>query len=402
MTPPNRGGFADYDDPDFDSEWFDDEAYDRALEGGYEEEPAPRSSGGKDVRPPAQAGQAVAGPVRPRPGVSPRAAVVPVVVTLTAVVLAVGAGFYVVVRAAESGLGGPLGEAGLRVQAALAALRGAPVASPPPVLEEPAGEPTPEAGPATSPVQAAPEASVAAALEASDPLVAAIASAAGPGPGKPVEAPAGASLAPVVSSPTPAAATARPPVATATGKPGGAAGAPSATPELLAASPVGKPPKVAGASRAPAAPKAGPSARPAAPSPAAVVRVTPTPRGKATPAPLPVASAPKQVPVAPAPGSARATLLFEPNVVLPSVAHVERLWAFTAGLGGRRGRLVVTAHTGYGRFAPALAQRRGGGVAELLRRNTAGTDWVVELRVARQPSPGLVGRQVDVEFVPTP
>jgi hypothetical protein len=108
-------------------------------------------------------------------------------------------------------------------------------------------------------------------------------------------------------------------------------------------------------------------------------------------------------PPAPArPGAAHTSLLFEPNVVVPSGAHVEQLWRFTSALGARPGTLLVTARVGFGRFAPALAQRRGTEVATLLRRNTAGAAWRVELRVDRQVTRGLAGRQVDVDFVPTP
>ncbi|MEB3330522.1 MAG: hypothetical protein VKQ33_14955 [Candidatus Sericytochromatia bacterium] len=383
MTSPSRGGFAEYDDPDFDSEWFDDEAYDRALEGGYEEEPAPRGLAATEGRPQAPSAPPPAAAARARSGGGVRGALVPALVTLASVVLAVGAGFYVVVRAADSGAEGPVAEAGRRVLAALAVLRGEPAT----VAPAPTLEPTPGATPAAGgdePASAVvPGEGPASAPAIPSPSVAAVASAAGPGPASgplvvppPVQAPGarGEWLTP------PSAARLTP-----------APGVPAAAPTGGGALPS---PRVSAAAAAPS-----PAAATARPAPRRPAPVTPTPGATPTRGPLPKPT--PEVARRATPEASRTSLQFAVNVTTPSMAQVEQLWGFTSGLGARRGTLVVTARVGFGRFAPALARARGGAVAKLLERNTPGRGWSVELRVDRQVTRGDAGRQVDVEFVPT-
>ncbi|MEB3285669.1 MAG: hypothetical protein VKN33_10325 [Candidatus Sericytochromatia bacterium] len=337
MNKSKQGGYADYDDPDFDSEWFDDEAYDRALAQGYDDDSL-ESNVSSQVPPPRA--RHAAPPSRTR---SEAASPLPMALAgLFAVVLAASAGYYLVAKFAGSGLA-------QRVQAAYSVLRGKPSA------------PAPESEEKSSP----------AAIK--EP---------GPSPESPTTSPAAAAVPALLPSAAPAATTT---TGAADGElpvdefgPSGPS-APSVAPVDVAPSPVKKPPS----------PKAMTPGEPSSPPrlPAQARKPVGSP---SLPSLAPEALPPK-----------RLNLIFAPNVVAVTTAQVEALWTFIDSLEGQSGRFLVQGYLGYGRLAPALAQQRAQSVAGVLRRHLGRSSSLVDVRVSGRPVQGIAGRKVEVIFTPS-
>ncbi|MEB3196008.1 MAG: hypothetical protein VKP62_02285 [Candidatus Sericytochromatia bacterium] len=386
MKKPKSGGYAEYDDPDFDSEWFDDEAYDRVVDGAYEEEPlderAAARSGAAARGTDRGVGARAAGPDEAGPRTSPLAIAVG---GMAAVVLAAGAGYYLM----ASVVGGPaeraLGDYPKRVQRAWAVLVGQPLPAPSP-------EPTPLASDVlgVAPVDGPGE----------EPDTLASASEMSTAPAPALRQPTQGSGAPPALE-TPLVAPSRTPLPSSTPQAGPAVQA-SMAPLVALRTAV---PLLSPTPASPLPSKPSQAAVSKTPSPATLPTTRPSPGGATPRLPTTASKAParKGPPVTPAVRQPEKLVLeFAPGVVVLTGPQVEALWSFSGRLENAPGRLVVQAQPGFGRLAPGLAQGRVNAVAALLRRHTGGTGVSVEVKLLSTPVAGLAGRRVEVHFQPAP
>lgn len=156
--------------------------------------------------------------------------------------------------------------------------------------------------------------------------------------------------------------------------------------EEPAAAPKRQPKKAAAEGEELAAANAGADAAPVPAEPQRPVR-KPAAEPKAASKPKTV-TVPKKPAAAPAVPAAQTALAFAPNSAWVAAAEVEKLWAFSSKVNGGPGTIVVEGHAGYEQDPDGLSRRRAEYVADMLRRNNAGSATAITVKAMGRTGAG--------------